>query len=181
MCPASDPRPTPVGRKRRNRRRRASDDGERGAALVEFALILPVLALLIFGIIDFGLTLNDYQAVRQGVREGARDASVLVLPSSCTATTTAAKIACDVEGKIGLGAARTYVKVVPPTPWDKESTVLVCAQARATSMSGFTAPFLETRWLQSKIRVRIEKEDDSVTTTAHEEAVPSGTSWSWCT
>lgn len=179
MSPEPHLRPTAIGRAHAHRRSRTASGDERGASLVEFAIVLPVLALVLFAVIDFGLTLNDYQSVRQGVREAARDSSVLVLPASCSGT-IAKKTACDVEGKVGLGADRTYVKVVPPSSWDKDSTVLVCAQARATSLSGVTAPFLERRWMTTKIRVRIEKADDTLDTTPYEEAVPSGTSWSWC-
>jgi Flp pilus assembly protein TadG len=50
--------------------------GERGASLVEFALVLPVLIILIFGIIDFGFAFNSYIELRSGSREGARLAAV---------------------------------------------------------------------------------------------------------
>ena len=58
---------------RRARRRRAR--GDRGAALVEVALITPVFALLLFGIIEFGLTFRDYLTVANASRDGARAAS----------------------------------------------------------------------------------------------------------
>jgi Flp pilus assembly protein TadG len=45
---------------------------DRGAAAVEFALLLPVLLLLIFGIIDFGRALNAQITLTQAAREGAR-------------------------------------------------------------------------------------------------------------
>ena len=45
---------------------------ERGAAAVEFALILPVLVLILFGIIEFGLLLYDKQVITNASREGAR-------------------------------------------------------------------------------------------------------------
>lgn len=51
------------------RGRRAPD---RGAAAVEFALVLPLLLILIFGIIDFGRLLNAQIAVTEAAREGAR-------------------------------------------------------------------------------------------------------------
>ena len=49
---------------------------ERGTALVEFALIAPVLFLLIFGVLDFSLALNDYNQASQLVGQGARAAAV---------------------------------------------------------------------------------------------------------
>jgi len=43
-----------------------------GAAAVEFALILPLLLLIIFGIIDFGRMLNAQSSANQAAREAAR-------------------------------------------------------------------------------------------------------------
>ena len=43
-----------------------------GTAAVEFVLILPVLVLLIFGTIDLGRLLADYQIASQGIRNAAR-------------------------------------------------------------------------------------------------------------
>lgn len=45
---------------------------ERGQALAEFALVLPLLLLLIAGIIEFGRAWNIQQAVTDASREGAR-------------------------------------------------------------------------------------------------------------
>ena len=43
-----------------------------GIAAVEFVLILPIFALLLFGTIDIGRLLFDYQAVSKSVRDSAR-------------------------------------------------------------------------------------------------------------
>jgi len=48
---------------------------ERGANLVEFALVLFVLALLMMGVVDFGRAFYSYIAVTNAAREGARRAS----------------------------------------------------------------------------------------------------------
>jgi Flp pilus assembly protein TadG len=45
---------------------------QKGAALVEFALILIPLLLLVFGIIEFGLILYNKQVITNASREGAR-------------------------------------------------------------------------------------------------------------
>jgi Flp pilus assembly protein TadG len=59
---------------RRRPARRAPRD--RGAAAVEFALLLPLLALLVFGIVDFGRALNAQITLTQAAREGARMAAL---------------------------------------------------------------------------------------------------------
>lgn len=49
---------------------------ERGAEAVEFALVLPVLLLLVFGTIDFGYAINRDTMVNNASREGAREGSL---------------------------------------------------------------------------------------------------------
>jgi len=52
--------------------RRSSATSDRGAAAVEFALLLPLLLLIVFGIIDFGRAINAQITITQAAREGAR-------------------------------------------------------------------------------------------------------------
>jgi Flp pilus assembly protein TadG len=49
----------------------------RGAELIEFAIVVPLLLLLLAGIFDFGMMFRSYEAVTNAAREGAR---VGVLP-----------------------------------------------------------------------------------------------------
>jgi Flp pilus assembly protein TadG len=53
-------------------RRLSGTARDRGAAAVEFALLLPVVLLIVFGIIDFGRALNAQITITQAAREGAR-------------------------------------------------------------------------------------------------------------
>lgn len=49
---------------------------DRGAAAVEFALVVPILILFIFGSIEFGLAVNARTQVANAAREGVRLASL---------------------------------------------------------------------------------------------------------
>jgi TadE-like protein len=55
---------------------RAAFRSERGQSLAEFSLVLPILVLLLFGIIQFGITFNNYITLTDAVRAGARTAAV---------------------------------------------------------------------------------------------------------
>jgi hypothetical protein len=53
---------------------------QNGATAVEFAVILPLLLLLIFGIIEFGLLLFNRHVITNAVREAARAGIVVRIP-----------------------------------------------------------------------------------------------------
>jgi hypothetical protein len=50
--------------------------GEEGAAAVEFALIVSLLFVILFGIMEFGLAFFELQNLRSASREGARSAAI---------------------------------------------------------------------------------------------------------
>src|SRR5437773_11622480 len=47
-------------------------ENQRGAVLVEMALVLPILLFIFVGIVDYGLILREYQILQNAAREGAR-------------------------------------------------------------------------------------------------------------
>lgn len=57
----------------RLRRRRRS---ERGAELIELAIVLPILLFVLAAMIDFGFLFQQYEVVNNAAREGARLASL---------------------------------------------------------------------------------------------------------
>jgi Flp pilus assembly protein TadG len=158
------------------RRRRRREDG---AALVEFALILPVLVLLLFGLIDFGFIYNDYLQVRQGVRDGARQGAVANFgtTTSCngfapaSTSTQAQALICTTRGLIGLDAPKMRVAVcvannsattcdstVPPNPsYAAGNKLVVCAMYPATSRTGFLNQFLSNGVVTTRVVIRIEQ------------------------
>lgn len=58
---------------------------DRAAALVEFAIVLPILLIIVFGIVDFGRALYTANNLTSAVREGARLASTQINPDPTTA------------------------------------------------------------------------------------------------
>jgi len=142
---------------------------QRGVTLVEFALVAPVFFLLLLGMIDFGFTFSDYISLRNGVREGARQA--VISPSgsaTCTLDTAPAdeatrNVACIIKDRIGIAEDAVRVAIVlrdgddaGTTTGDVGDPVLVCAATPVVSTSGVTAPFLGGRTLTSETEMRIE-------------------------
>jgi Flp pilus assembly protein TadG len=59
---------------------------DRGAAAVEFALVLPILVLLLFGMVTTGIAYSDHLSVTNAVREGARYGAAVDYTASGWAT-----------------------------------------------------------------------------------------------
>jgi Flp pilus assembly protein TadG len=55
---------------------RAAFRSEHGQTMTEFALVLPLLVAILFGIIQFGIAFNNYLSLTDAVRAGARKATV---------------------------------------------------------------------------------------------------------
>lgn len=51
-------------------------ESERGQALVEFTMVLPILLILLFALVDFGRAFYTWLLVTNAAREGARIAAV---------------------------------------------------------------------------------------------------------
>jgi hypothetical protein len=65
---------------------RMSRRRKRGAVIVEFALVVPFLFIIIFGVIDFSRAYAELNAMNAALREGARTASVMT-EATLTGTT----------------------------------------------------------------------------------------------
>lgn len=62
------------------RKSRNGGRSDRGAAAVEFGLLLPLILLIVLGIIDFGGMLHAQVTLTQAAREGARVAALQQTP-----------------------------------------------------------------------------------------------------
>jgi Flp pilus assembly protein TadG len=60
--------------------------GDRGAAAVEMAIVMPLLVAMIIGIIDFSRIFNAELQLSQAAREGVRMASLTLAPTSADIT-----------------------------------------------------------------------------------------------
>jgi Flp pilus assembly protein TadG len=98
--------------------------GERGAALVEFAISIVLLLTLLFGIISYGYVLSFKQGLTQAAAEGARAAAVGTTADAVSAVTrsvTAFDKTCNSGGLTCQGASAgqwpplTYACPAPST------------------------------------------------------------------
>jgi Flp pilus assembly protein TadG len=170
----------------RGRAPHARKHADRGAALVEFGIVMPVLFLVLFGIVDFGLQFANLNSVRQGTRDGARQAVVANFGTSsyCSLTgvsdssSDGAHLICLTKDRTGLPAANMRVKVHLVTTNNVGNQLLVCSMYSMNSVTGMFTPLFSGKAITSKVQMRIEQ--TSSTLTDAEETPLAGQSWSWC-
>jgi Flp pilus assembly protein TadG len=118
------------------RRRRMRD--EDGAVAVEFVLLLPVLIVILFGIISFGVAFWKMEIYVSAAREGARYAAVRCAPDSTTGCTNAL-----IASKVATAAVG--YPLTPGTPTED----VVCNNTTAAAGQSVTVS-----WVQ-RITIRI--------------------------
>jgi len=127
---------------------------EDGAELVEFAVVAPVMLLVLLGIIDFGLLFQRYQVITNAAREGAR---IAVLPGY-TADDVETRVeqfltAAGLEDApppdvgapivVSLGAAGPCLRMVPVTVSYPHSFSFIGGIASYFGSDDFTATTLQ--------------------------------------
>lgn len=179
------------------------ESAERGAALVEFTLILPLLITLLFGAIDAGFALNDAGKLRQLVRQstqlaathtyGTKDSCPLTLvrpESPSEGLLESYRLFCRARyyGADAGMAIRTAVRVVRfdetgavhSDAYAQGNAIMVCQQAKTSSRTGALRPIFDNRLLTSSLTMRIQESDFSVGPVDAQEDPFTG-DWSWCT
>jgi Flp pilus assembly protein TadG len=86
--------------------RRKRGSGTRGQALVEFAFTLPLLLMLLIGIIESGILLNNWVILTDAVRSGARELAISRAPGVDACTRAANRVQA---AAIGLTAGSIVV------------------------------------------------------------------------
>jgi len=99
-----------------------------GASAVEMAIVLPLLAFLVFGIIDFGRMLNAQIELSQGAREGVRLAALSEANptySSASVILDRVRLAAPNPGFQGAAAAVSLSTFTPCPNASSAATVAV--------------------------------------------------------
>ncbi len=168
-------------------RRRRPQRRDAGASAVEFALVAPVLFLILFGIIDYGIWFSDSISARQAVRDGARRGVVENFGTCGSATGDMSVLACTVRGAMEPISGTTYVRVSVATapgapsgaPWTVGGTLRVCAMTKHTALMPLV-PFPADGISRTKVEMPIEQVTGTPTRATHEDQAPTGSNWNWC-
>ena len=127
---------------------RAFHRGESGAAMVEFAIVLPILVLFVFGIVEFGRAFKLYNNLAAAVRDGARYGASLEPP---VASQIIARV--DTAFRVSAGTSR-------PSP---NATVTLSAQQVQVTVAGYAydplTPFVPAQGLTFTVAATFRRED----------------------
>jgi len=198
-------------RRRPTRRPARRGRGERGAALIEFALAFPILFLLMMGVVDFGVNYGNKVETSHAAREGARAGSVgrVGTDTSCYVartppSTEARQLACLVKARTHMDSEDVRVRF---TYMDGDGrytndfseakrqanrySIMVCVSTRAFSLSGLLAPVFNGKFHHSRAVIKTGTTPWSNVAASgatvysyvpqYAETTFAGDSWSWCT
>jgi hypothetical protein len=129
---------------------------ERGASLVEFALVAPLLFVLLFGMIEFGWLFGQFNEVRHAAREGARYAAVSRpdLDGGGAGNSDVVKAVCD---SINLPGATVLVSLSGGTDRLDYATLTVDADVGSLSGAPLITSFLPNN-LSNSATFRLEQD-----------------------
>ncbi|WP_204163810.1 TadE/TadG family type IV pilus assembly protein [Nocardioides solisilvae] len=146
-----------------DRRPSARRRDEGGAAAVEFALVMPMLLLLVFGMVQYGLYFWSAQGGATAAREAARRAAVGDL-ASCSAFQADVRDRIDSLGDAGgATVTRTYTKGAGNSGTDVQVGDLVTVTVQFTSIDlGIPLiPFMDDGLVTQSADSRVEGVPDA--------------------
>jgi hypothetical protein len=145
------PRPRPTNRHK----------SSRGAALVEFGIVAPLLILLVFGILEFGWGFLQALDVRHAAREGGRLAAVNFGPGTGTTQTNAIidEVCTRIDDTDGVEVTISF-----PGGDNVGDEVHVRVERTFKSLTGFFN--FTDRTMVSEVDVRLEQDATYSTVTA---------------
>jgi hypothetical protein len=128
-------------------------DREKGASAVEFALVLPLLLTLVFGIMEAGWLFAQQVEVRNAAREGGRLA-VVDFPDPGSSSL----IIAETCSRAVLSAERASVYLSQNNAGTDSASAVVTVSQRYESLTGFL-PMFNNLTISSTAEMRIERED----------------------
>ena len=152
--------------------------GESGVGLVEMAIVVPLLLVLIFGMIDFGIFLYRDIGLTQAVREAGRQGAVAKYDGgnvACSAGTPTANLVCLTKQRSGLSGVKVHV-IAPSNTVG--SMFALCASYQSNAITGLTAPFLP-KHIHVETIMRLEQAPTNGLTTGGDPD-PEANNWSSC-
>lgn len=153
--------------------RRVAEE-ERGAEIVEFAVVLLGLLMLLIGIIWIGRAFNIYQTMTRAAREGARELVLTTCASCGNAPYTAASVRTNfVDPALSSdnldpaqvsGYAATYVWLDPSATSPQQCGVAISFSYPVKLVIPFTTLNASTVTISTRVQMRMENQPTTCST-----------------
>lgn len=145
--------------------RKRRESGSRGAVLVEFALVAPLLFLLIFGIIEFGWAFFQLLDVRHGARETARLVAVNYKATNSSGDPQTVEIITEGCARMDSGDDVT-IQITGGGIVSSGATATIEVEKPLDTLTGFFDVVLGGVDLSSNVDIRVEQNSTWNPTTA---------------
>ena len=140
-----------------SRQRFGAPGRDRGAAVVETAIVAPILLLIIFGIVEFGLLFGTKLDVSQGAREAARLAAVNYQSSgNSSGAAQTSEIVATTSARMEL-ADESTVSIALPSGSAIGDTVQIEIESPAEPITGLFDTWLVGTTVSSTLSARLEQ------------------------
>lgn len=135
-----------------------STPSQRGAAAVEFALVLPVLLSLLLGVVDLGLAVYTQSVLSNASREGARAGVVLALtrPSSQAIATVVQTYLSNSLGSVNQFGTLTFTPPAPCVDANGQLTVQMGYSFQGFALGAVAEAFKQPIMLTAKTTMACE-------------------------
>ncbi len=124
----------------------------RGAAVVEFAVVVPVFLTLVFGMIEYGRMVMVQQIITNAAREGARVAILTTATTSSVTSTVTTYLS-----NVSITGSTVTVSPNPPTSAAAGTGVTVTVSIPYSTVSWMTPLFLGSKTLTASAVMRTEE------------------------
>lgn len=152
----------------------------------------PLLFIMLFGIIDYGIWFADSIGMRQGVREAARAGVVERFDTTCApprlpgADPALRALGCTAARGSSTISGNVAVRIVvldasgAPAPWAPGNTLRICAQQAHTALLPLI-PLPDGGIVRTRVDMAIEvAANPPITRAGGQDAPPAGADWGWC-
>lgn len=133
-------------------------NNKEGTAAVEFAIIFPLLIVIAFGIIEFGILLYDKQIITNASREGARIGILYQTPRVSDSEIEAVVNKYCLDHLISFGANTSPITTIERTGYNSgdDLTVTVKYQFNFLVLPGFVSSLAGGKILMAKTTMKME-------------------------
>ncbi len=131
---------------------------QRGAVAVEFALVSPLLFLVLFAIIEFGWTFSQILDTRHATREAARLAAVNFQPTADLGKDQTDLMIAEVCTRLeDSSTSRVELTFISATDVDAGDLAKVRVERDLEQLTGFFGPVLDSILPSSEVEFRLER------------------------